>query len=97
MDFTHFCVFLNKEYKVYFSFIKGMKILQRIQSLRSLLLRKPSIDVALGRWNIDYDIAKMNTKVDWSNEDHCGPCGQKKIDISKTSEKEIASKIKKED
>lgn len=30
----------------------------------------------LGRWNIDYCIQKINKKVDLSNEDHCGPCGQ---------------------
>lgn len=30
----------------------------------------------LGRWNIDYCNKKMNQKIDLSNEDHCGPCGQ---------------------
>ena len=30
----------------------------------------------LGRWNIDYCDNKLNNKIDWSNEDHCGPCGQ---------------------
>ena len=30
----------------------------------------------LGRWNIDYCNIKMNQKIDLSNEDHCGPCGQ---------------------
>jgi hypothetical protein len=30
----------------------------------------------LGRWNIDYCHEKMNNKIDLSNEDHCGPCGQ---------------------
>lgn len=30
----------------------------------------------MGRWNIDYCSKKMNQKVDLSNEDHCGPCGQ---------------------
>jgi hypothetical protein len=30
----------------------------------------------LGRWNIDYCNKKLNQKVDLSNEDHCGPCGQ---------------------
>jgi hypothetical protein len=29
-----------------------------------------------GRWNIDYCNKKINSKVDLSNEDHCGPCGQ---------------------
>ncbi len=30
----------------------------------------------LGRWNIDYCNSKINRKIDLSNEDHCGPCGQ---------------------
>jgi len=30
----------------------------------------------LGRWNIDYCNKKVNNKIDLSNEDHCGPCGQ---------------------
>ena len=30
----------------------------------------------LGRWNIEYCDKKINNKVDLSNEDHCGPCGQ---------------------
>jgi hypothetical protein len=33
----------------------------------------------LGRWNIDYCNIKINQKVDLSNEDHCGPCGQYSI------------------
>jgi hypothetical protein len=32
--------------------------------------------VSLGRWNIDHNIKQINQKVDLSNEDHCGPCGQ---------------------
>ena len=38
----------------------------------------------LGRWNIDYCNTKINNKIDLSNEDHCGPCGQyaiTKIDL----------------
>ena len=30
----------------------------------------------LGRWAIDYCDKKTNNKIDLSNEDHCGPCGQ---------------------
>lgn len=33
----------------------------------------------LGRWKIDYCNKKINNKVDLSNEDHCGPCGNHKI------------------
>jgi hypothetical protein len=30
----------------------------------------------IGRWKIEQCNKKMNHKVDLSNEDHCGPCGQ---------------------
>ena len=42
----------------------------------------------LGRWNIDYCDNKLSKKVDLSNEDHCGPCGQYILD------KTISSNIK---
>jgi len=32
----------------------------------------------LGRWKLDYCDKKVNRKIDMSNEDHCGPCGQYK-------------------
>jgi hypothetical protein len=34
----------------------------------------------LGRWNLEYCNKKLNTKIDLSNEDHCGPCGQYILD-----------------
>lgn len=30
----------------------------------------------LGRWKLDYCDIKINNRVDLSNEDHCGTCGQ---------------------
>jgi len=45
----------------------------------------------LGRWNIDYCNLKMDKKVDLSNEDHCGPCGQYAI-----IKKEIKTDAKKD-
>ena len=30
----------------------------------------------VGRWSNEYCDIKMNQRVDLSNEDHCGPCGQ---------------------
>ncbi len=30
----------------------------------------------LGRWKIEDCNKKINNKIDLSNEDHCGPCGQ---------------------
>lgn len=51
-----------------------------IQKIMRKELPKP-----LGRWNIEYCNKKLNQKIDLSNEDHCGPCGQytlTKIDIN---------------
>ena len=39
----------------------------------------------LGRWNIEYCDKKMNSKIDLSNEDHCGPCGQYILDKTNTN------------
>jgi len=39
----------------------------------------------LGRWRIEICNSQMNNKIDLSNEDHCGPCGQyslEKIQLS---------------
>lgn len=45
----------------------------------------------LGRWKIEYCDKKMNHKIDLSNEDHCGPCGQYILNKSLI----IVNKIKK--
>jgi hypothetical protein len=40
----------------------------------------------VGRWRIENCNSTMNHKVDLSNEDHCGPCGQyalEKMDLEK--------------
>lgn len=42
-----------------------------IEKIFSKDLPKP-----LGRWRIEYCNKKINDKIDLSNEDHCGPCGQ---------------------
>ena len=30
----------------------------------------------VGRWKIEHCNVKTNRRIDQSNEDHCGPCGQ---------------------
>ena len=42
---------------------------------RRLFLAEPEKKV-LGRWNIEHCDKMLNNKIDLSNEDHCGPCGQ---------------------
>ena len=46
----------------------------------------------VGRWNIEQCNKKTNYKIDLSNEDHCGPCGQyalEKIELKKDETRDI--------
>jgi hypothetical protein len=47
------------------------QILSYLSKLLPNELPKPT-----GRWKIEYCDKKINNKIDLSNEDHCGPCGQ---------------------
>ena len=40
-----------------------------------MILQK-DIPKPLGRWKIESCNKKINGKIDLSNEDHCGPCGE---------------------
>lgn len=40
---------------------------------------KKKLPLALGRWNVNHTYNQKTTKIDWSNHDHCGPCGHIKI------------------
>jgi len=46
-----------------------------ITSIIKKLIPK-DVSKPLGRWRIENCNAQMNNKIDLSNEDHCGPCGQ---------------------
>lgn len=46
-----------------------------LKNISDRFFMKPPI-LHLGRWNIVYCSQKINRKIDLSNEDHCGPCGQ---------------------
>jgi hypothetical protein len=53
----------------------------------------------VGRWRTESCNTKMNHKVDLSNEDHCGPCGQyalEKIELRKIPENNVSKVILKE-
>ena len=44
-----------------------------------------------GRWRIEHSNTQLNSKIDLSNEDHCGPCGQyalTKIELKKDQNKD---------
>jgi len=58
-------------------------IMKYIISIIKNLLQK-EIPKPVGRWRIENCNTAMNNKIDLSNEDHCGPCGQyalEKIEI----------------
>ena len=46
-----------------------------LQNLFRKELPKP-----IGRWRIEHCNSQINSKIDLSNEDHCGPCGQYILD-----------------
>jgi hypothetical protein len=51
-----------------------------------------NVSLPLGRWRIENCNKQINNKIDLSNEDHCGPCGQyalEKIEIKNNIEKQL--------
>lgn len=59
----------NKTIKIFHN-----NIMKFIETIIKRFIKK-DIKV-LGRWNIEYCDKKINTKIDSSNQDHCGPCGK---------------------
>jgi hypothetical protein len=56
---------------------------------------RKDIPTPLGRWNIDYCSKKINNKIDLSNEDHCGTCGEYIITkTTKPTKQNLEDKIK---
>ncbi len=47
-----------------------------IKTILGNLIKINTEKKVLGRWNIEYCDKIMNKKIDLSNEDHCGPCGE---------------------
>jgi hypothetical protein len=44
----------------------------------------PEQKKVMGRWTIDNSSKKTDLKIDLSNEDHCGPCGQYMLEKKET-------------
>lgn len=59
------------------------------QIARIILSEEPARP--LGRWNMESCPTKTTQKIDWSNEDHCGPCGQYALE---KLEKKLDERIK---
>ena len=49
--------------------------MKNIINIVRMLLPK-EIPKPVGRWRIENCNTQLNHKIDLSNEDHCGPCGQ---------------------
>jgi hypothetical protein len=69
-------------------------MLTRFESLkafmRTILIhidRKPIRPPILGRWKIDGCNDKSHTKVDMTNEDHCGVCDKMRYDYIEKSKR----------
>ena len=45
--------------------------------------------ITLGRWSVLDCEKKTRRRIDWTNHDHCGPCGQTKVHIKKIFDKYI--------
>ena len=57
-------------------------------------LKTKDLPMPLGRWRIEKCNNQMTNKIDLSNEDHCGPCGQyalEKVKIKNDINKNIKS------
>lgn len=54
--------------------------MKRIINLIKNFINKKEPTKILGRWELDSCNNKVNRKIDYSNEDHCGSCGQYKIE-----------------
>lgn len=68
-----------------------MKYLTAI--IRKLLPKE--LPKPLGRWRIEDCNKQMDSKIDLSNEDHCGPCGQYALTKIKLEDNKIKdNKIK---
>jgi hypothetical protein len=57
-------------------------------------IKLKDIPMPLGRWRIEKCNTKIRNKIDLSNEDHCGPCGQyalEKVKFKNDINKDIKS------
>ena len=51
-------------------------------------MTRPALPPPLGRWKLDYCNIKLSNKIELSNEDHCGCCGQYAIDKNGLNQKD---------
>lgn len=61
-----------------------IRIVKFLENIMRKDLPKP-----MGRWKLDYCGKKLDNKIDLSNEDHCGPCGQYAIKKSELKNNDV--------
>jgi hypothetical protein len=61
--------------------------------IKGLIPKK--IQRPVGRWRIENCNVSMDKKIDLSNEDHCGPCGQYALEKNKITLNKTMCQIKK--
>ena len=61
-----------------------------INIIKKLILK--DIPKPFGRWSIENCNIQMNNKIDLSNEDHCGSCGQYILDKIKLTNNSYSKK-----
>jgi len=66
-----------------YSFIQSSNHEHSMKNRWNLLpkLFRNKTSVLLGRWKIEQTEKQLHRKIDWSNEDHCGPCGKQTIAV----------------
>ncbi len=60
-------------------------------------LKPKAIPMPLGRWRLEKCNTQMSNKIDLSNEDHCGPCGQyalEKVKLKNDVKNDVNKNIK---
>lgn len=63
-----------------------MKIISTIPGIfMSIFRRRKQLPVPLGRWKLTSNSYEIYEKLDRSNYDHCGPCGNIQIYEEKTN------------
>ena len=63
--------------------------------IKNLFIKNVSKPLPLGRWKIETCNIKLNNKIDLSNEDHCGPCGEYVINKNSANLLEDKNKLNK--
>ena len=68
--------------------------MQILSIIKNIFIKNYSKPTPLGRWKIETCNIKLNNKIDLSNEDHCGPCGEYVINKNQTILLENEYKLK---